>query len=85
MFCFLYTRGWIAGDIDPAMDSMPSFCSAKKINTDRWVPRVGDQTQFFPHFLYFFFSFYFILNANITFIFLYPIYNLNAELDSRPT
>ena len=29
--------------------------------------------------------FLFILNANITFIFLYPIYNLNVELDIRPT
>ena len=67
------------------MDSMPSFCSAKKINTNRWVPGVGDQTHIFSSFTVFFFSFYFILNANITFIFLYPIYNLNAELDSRPT
>ena len=67
------------------MASIPPFCSAKKINTNRWVPRVGDQTHIFSSFTVFFFSFYFILNANITFIFLYPIHNLNAELDSRPT
>ena len=54
------------------MASIPPFCSAKKINTNRWVPRGGDQTHIFSSFTVFFFSFYFILNANITFIFLYP-------------